>query len=56
MNARPKFVVATPSRSVCDDNARALTRADALRFLALGTRRGLSGGIVTARFPPSRLS
>lgn len=43
MNVRPKFVVATPGRSVCDDNARALTRADALRFLALGTRRGTAG-------------
>jgi hypothetical protein len=43
MNARPKFTVATPARSVCDDNARALTRAEALRFLALGTRRGTAG-------------
>lgn len=43
MNERPKFVVATPTRSVCDDNARALTRAGALRFLALGTRRGTAG-------------
>ena len=48
MKARPKFVVATPSRSVCDDNARALSRADALRFLALGTRRG------TADVPPEQ--
>ena len=31
-----KFVVATPGRSVCDDNARALASIDALRFLALG--------------------
>ncbi len=46
MSVRPKFVVATPSRSVCDDNARALARADALRFLALGTRHG------TADVPP----
>jgi glycosyltransferase involved in cell wall biosynthesis len=43
MNVRQKFVVATPARSVCDDNARALTRAGALRFLALGTRRGTAG-------------
>ncbi len=37
------FIVATPARSVCDDNARALVRAGALRFLALGTRRGTEG-------------
>lgn len=37
------FVVATPSRSVCDDNARALHNVGALRFLALGTRRGAAG-------------
>lgn len=43
MSLRPKFVVATPARSVCDDNARALTRARALRFLALGTRHGTAG-------------
>lgn len=43
MSNRPKFVVATPARSVCDDNAHALTRAGALRFLALGTRRGAAG-------------
>ena len=36
----PDFVVATPGRSVCDDNARALQRRGALRFVALGTRRG----------------
>jgi hypothetical protein len=35
-----KFVIATPGRSVCDDNARALEKDGALRFLALGTRRG----------------
>lgn len=45
---KPKFVVATPGRSVCDDNARALHRHGALRFLALGTRRG------TAGVPPER--
>src|SRR5262245_37426272 len=39
----PRFVVATPQRSVCDDNARALERHGMLRFLALGTRRGTSG-------------
>jgi glycosyltransferase involved in cell wall biosynthesis len=44
----PQFVVATPQRSVCDDNARALERAGCLRFLALGTRRGTSG------VPPER--
>ena len=43
MSLRPKFVVATPARSVCDDNARSLTRARALRFLALGTRHGTAG-------------
>jgi len=39
----PRFVVATPARSVCDDNARALERAGLLRLLALGTRRGTTG-------------
>lgn len=43
-----KFVVATPSRSVCDDNARALEHAGLLRFIALGTRRG------TANVPRER--
>lgn len=38
-----QFVVATPSRSVCDENARALERCGRLRFLALGTRRGTAG-------------
>jgi starch synthase len=38
-----KFVVATPGRSVCDDNARALEKIGRLRFLALGTRRGTAG-------------
>jgi glycosyltransferase involved in cell wall biosynthesis len=42
------FVVATPNRSVCDDNARALERHHRLRFIALGTRRG------TAGIPPER--
>jgi glycosyltransferase involved in cell wall biosynthesis len=35
-----KYVVATPSRSVCDDNARALAHHGLLRFQALGTRNG----------------
>src|SRR5207245_2629207 len=38
-----QFVVATPQRSVCDDNARALAQHGLLRFLALGTRRGTEG-------------
>ena len=38
--SRSQFVVATPSRSVCDENARVLERLGMLRFLALGTRRG----------------
>lgn len=42
------FVVATPLRSVCDDNARALEQTGRLRILALGTRRG------TAGVPPER--
>lgn len=42
------FVVATPGRSVCDDNARALERIGKLRFIALGTRCG------TAGVPPER--
>lgn len=48
MTASPRFVVATPARTVCDDNARALERHGALRLLALGTRRG------TAGVPPER--
>ncbi len=43
-----RFIVATPQRSVCDDNARALEGEGLLRFLALGTRRG------TAGVPPER--
>ena len=39
----PKFVVATPARSVCDENARALEQVNQLRFIALGTRRGTAG-------------
>ena len=47
MSSENQFIVATPGRSVCDDNARALFHAHALRFIALGTRRG------TAGVPPS---
>ncbi len=47
-SSRGRFVVATPARSVCDDHARALERHGALRFLALGTRRGTPG------VPPER--
>jgi alpha-maltose-1-phosphate synthase len=43
-----QFVVAIPARSVCDDNARALERIGRLRFIALGTRRGVAG------VPPER--
>ena len=43
-----KFIVATPGRTVCDDHARALEKINALRFLALGTRRGVAG------VPPER--
>lgn len=43
MPATGQFVVATPARSVCDDNARALERIGQLRFIALGTRRGTAG-------------
>ncbi len=39
----PRFVVATPIRSVCDNHARALVKRDALRLMALGTRRGTAG-------------
>lgn len=42
-NPDARFVVATPARSVCDDNARALSHYGQLRFLALGTRRGTAG-------------
>lgn len=49
MKRTARFVVATPSRSVCDDNARVLERNNLLRFLALGTRRGTSG------VPPERM-
>lgn len=42
-NIESRFVVATPGRSVCNDNARALESLGLLRFLALGTRRGIAG-------------
>jgi starch synthase len=47
-NDLSRFVVATPTRSVCDDNARVLERMNKLRFLALGTRKGTVG------IPPER--
>jgi glycosyltransferase involved in cell wall biosynthesis len=40
VNIAPFFVVATPNRSVCDDNARALAQAGYLRRYAVGQRRG----------------
>src|SRR5258706_11261987 len=40
---RGLFTIATPGRSVCDDNARALERQGRLRFIALGTRGGTAG-------------
>jgi glycosyltransferase involved in cell wall biosynthesis len=43
MSSTGQFVVATPLRSVCDDNARALHNHRSLRLIALGTRRGTSG-------------
>jgi glycosyltransferase involved in cell wall biosynthesis len=43
MDSLNRFIVATPGRSVCDDNARALYHHGLLRFLALGTRRGTKG-------------
>lgn len=43
MSHSGQFVVATPIRTVCDDNARALERIGRLRFIALGTRRGTAG-------------
>jgi len=41
--ASSQFVVATPGRSVCDQNARAVDKIGRLRFIALGTRRGAAG-------------
>jgi starch synthase len=40
---KSKFIVATPIRSVCDNNARVLQKKGLLRFLALGTRHGTDG-------------
>ncbi len=48
MPSANQFTIATPARSVCDDNARALEKVRRLRFIALGTRRG------TAGIPPAR--
>ena len=42
-NSSGRFVVATPGRSVCDDHARVLAKHQALRYLCLGTRRGVDG-------------
>lgn len=39
----PSFIVATPSRTVCDDNARTLVKHGLLRLYALATRRGTTG-------------
>lgn len=40
---RADFVVVEPRRTCCDYYARPLDRAGRLRFLAVGTRRGVSG-------------
>lgn len=48
MTAERRFVVATPHRALCDDPARVLEKAGALRALFLGTRRGITG------VPPER--
>jgi len=37
------IVVATPARTVCDDYARYFESTGDLRFIALGTRRGIDG-------------
>jgi len=37
------IVVATPARTVCDDYARYFESTGDLRFIALGTRRGIEG-------------
>src|SRR5262245_38748404 len=37
------FVVVEPLRTCCDYYARVLDKADRLRFLAVGTRRGVRG-------------
>src|SRR3954453_158138 len=38
-----QYVVATPFRTVCDDNARVLEKHGLLRLYALGTRNGAPG-------------
>jgi len=43
MPDKRNFIVATPGRSPVDPNARVLYRHGMLRFLALGTRRGITG-------------
>jgi alpha-maltose-1-phosphate synthase len=43
MRSTGQFIVATPGRSVCDENARVLEKVGQLRFIALGTRRGTAG-------------
>ena len=43
MTAYPRFVVATPARSVCDDHARSAYQRGWLRLYALWTRRGTIG-------------
>lgn len=49
----PRFVVAVPFRSVCDDHARVLSELGLLRLYALWTRRGTAGipPEVTRLFP-----
>ena len=42
-SVKPDFVVVEPRRTCCDHYARPLDRAGRLRFLAVGTRRGVSG-------------
>jgi glycosyltransferase involved in cell wall biosynthesis len=40
---KPDFVIVEPCRTSCDYFARALDQAGRLRFLAVGTRRGVNG-------------
>jgi len=40
---KPDFVIVEPNRTTCDCFARALDRVGRLRFLAVGTRRGVNG-------------
>jgi glycosyltransferase involved in cell wall biosynthesis len=47
------FVVVEPARSCCDYYARVLDREGLLRFLAVGTRRGVAGvGLENTRLKP----